>query len=291
VDWSADGRQIVASSDNQTFRVWNVDDATIAVQIDGHEEETSALAWHPRLRQFAVASPIRLCNVDGTVAPGWEGHRGRVYDLAWNPVDERLASVGIDGTLRLWKVDGAAEGVFTSGELMASVAWKPNGKQLASGADSGSIQLWHPDGRPASLLRGHSDRVTSIAWSTDGRWLASGSRDNTIRVWSEEGEPLAVLRGHTGEISAVSWQPHSSRLLSGSSDGTISLWDIDVQAPEWTLIPNCNGQSIRVDFAGHILSGDRGLIEREFAYVVEQPTGAMEVLVPSEFQTRIKLAH
>jgi WD40 repeat protein len=210
--------------------------------------------------------------------------------LAWNPIDDRLAAV-TDHTLRLWNSDGTGLSEVPSADALVSVAWNADGAQLATGTEAGAVQLWRPDGQQGPLLKGHSDRVNSVAWSTDGRWLASGGRDNTVRIWSDPGNERAVLRGHVGQASTVRWRPNTLQALSGSSDGTILLWNLDADQPDWISVMLRGGQFVRFDSAGHLLSGRESVLKREFSYIVEQPTGATEVITPFEFERRQKEAH
>jgi eukaryotic-like serine/threonine-protein kinase len=292
LDWSNDGRQIVGGCWDKTIRLWDVKSGAVLSQFRSGRSELTSVVWHPHLPLLAVASrsdPVCVWKTEGTLVSGWAASQGHVSELAWNPVDDRLAAVAY-GTLRLWNSDGTDMGEFTSDDPLVSVAWKPDGTQLATGSETGAIQLWQPDGRPGLLLKGHSDRANSVAWSTDGSWLASGGRDNTVRIWSADGKERAVLHGHVGQASTVRWRPHASEVLSGSSDGTILLWSLDAEHPEWIAVMLRGGQSIRLDSAGRLLSGDEYVLKRAFAYLVEQPTGAIEVITPFEFERRQKQA-
>ncbi len=86
----------------------------------------------------------------------------------------------------------------------------------------------------------------------------------------------------------LAWRPHSHELLSAGRDGSIRLWDADTQSIEWIVITLPDKQSVTLSPEGRLLDGDPVVFEREFAYIVEQTTGAMEILAPSEFQQRVE---
>lgn len=290
VDWHPEGTKVVAGYTDGSIRAWNIDNADaelLLAPMESARQEEIRVRWSPDGNCIATAGRrdpnVHILNADGTPAAVFEGHREKLYGVSWSPTGERLASVSIDGTLRLWLFDGTPETVCNVGQLLASVAWRPDGGQVACGCEDGTIQLWNPDGRPGPLLRDHADRVTSVGWSSDGRWIASGSRDNTLRIWSADGAPKQVLRGHQGSVVSISWRPDSAQILSSGEDGVVRLWDVATGQPQWTLVILLDGQSARLSPDGRVVSGNPELIEQEFVYVVEQTDGSTQIFAPSEF--------
>ena len=289
IDWSLDGRQLAAGYVDGTIRVWNPDEGTLEPWTAQFPTEIRFVSWSSQSQHFAVTGlddSIGLWSRNGERVDELRGHRHGLYEVAWNPVDGRMASVSQDGTLRVWSAQGELEETVNVGELLASVAWRPDGEQLASGSESGAIQLWWPDGRPGPLLKGHQERVASIAWSSDRRWIASGGRDATVRLWTTAGEPVFVFRGHTANTHSVRWRPASAEILSAGHDGTVRLWNAESRICEWTLAILPGGETIKISRNGQSIKGGADVFDREFAYIVEQATGAMEILAPQEFNNR-----
>ncbi len=292
IDWSSTGDHIASSTDrDSTLRLWK-SDGTPGPIIECQTLGGNSIAFSPNGRQVArvgnrPTSSVQLWNLDGSAGTNLIGHAGQIYKCAWSPQGDRLASVGIDKTLRVWTLDGKGEVILNTGQLTASVDWKSDGTQIACGCEDGRIQLCRPDGRKSSLLEGHKNRVTQVRWSTDGQWIASASRDSTVRLWAESGQPVTVLSGHAGEVKDLAWRPHSHEVLSSGLDGTIRLWDAETQSVKWVVVVLPDKQSVTLSPTGEILVGAPVVIAREFAYVIETPTGAMEILEPSEFQQRV----
>ena len=133
--------------------------------------------------------PIRLVRT-------FAGHSAGVTRAVFSPsgTPERVATASLDGTVRLWAVDGD-----------------------------------QPEETNSRVVGGESTRnvgVLCVAFSPDGRCLAAGGLDNRIRIWNleQDGDPL-VLEGHTAAIAAVGFSPDGRRVVSGSRDGMAKIWD------------------------------------------------------------------
>ena len=96
-----------------------------------------------------------------------------VKSLAWSPDGRFLASAGVEGTVRISRVDtGALEIALAvhAGDAM-TVAWSPDGKQLLSGGLDGRTFLYSSAewSRPVQLSKVR-DPVNKVAFSPDGQW-------------------------------------------------------------------------------------------------------------------------
>ena len=183
--------------------------------------------------------------------------------VAFSPGGDWLASGGVDGKLRFWRVDtgqllwerdtlaelsekarmrlGLASG---RPSVITSVAFSPDGKRIASGSAcwqpdnvnaGGLIQRWDaPSGRPAGEpMHPPVGAAISVAFSPslDGEAnnrIASGDSDYYVRLWdadSPDGRQFGgPLRGHQNGVVIVGFTPDGSRIVSGSVDGTVRIW-------------------------------------------------------------------
>src|SRR5207249_3561611 len=96
-------------------------------------------------------------------------HTDHIYDLAWSPTGNQLASASYDTTVGLWNTEHLAQGTVT---LVAP-------------------------------LRGHHKPVPTVAFHPDGTVLASGSKDQTIRLWqAHDGTARGVFAQTVQEVTA-----------------------------------------------------------------------------------------
>ncbi len=104
---------------------------------------------------------IRLLNVGRNYQEtDLRGHSDRVTGLAGSATTNRLASVSLDGTLRIWDA---------------------------------------PSGKEKFKLEGHKGAIKSVVFSHDGKRVMTCGADNTIRVWDPQTgvELLTLTLGET----------------------------------------------------------------------------------------------
>jgi WD40 repeat protein len=158
--------------------------------------------------------------------------------LAWSPGSSRLACVGGDGAVEIWRL-GPAQGPY--GERVRALAWAPGGQRFATGDDNGRIQLWNvPANREPEELGHRVERpVRAIAWSPDERLLATGHNDGTVWLWGPDAndEPIALGR-HRRDVYDVAWSPDGSRVVSVGDDSFLRVWRVSTDNPDQAEL-NC----------------------------------------------------
>src|SRR5262249_22511616 len=145
----------------------------------------------------------------------------------------RLASCGVDQTIRIWELERGKEVLTLRGhsELITRVLFDPKGRWLASSSNDGRLRVWDgtPEGeaaaRPCVTLAGHTRQVFGVDFSPDGRQVASASQDRTVRVWDvAAARAVHTLADHTDTVFAVAFG-RDGLLVSGSYDSTTKVWN------------------------------------------------------------------
>ncbi|XP_032386268.1 chromatin assembly factor 1 subunit B isoform X2 [Etheostoma spectabile] len=170
----------------------------------------------------------------------------------------RLATAGVDTTVRLWRVDTGPDGKavvdFLSNlarhtKAVNVVRFSPNGELLASGGDDAAILLWklndskEPEQAPmfqeeedaqlnkeswsvVKTLRGHIEDVYDICWTRDGNFMVSGSVDNTAIMWDiNKGQKLCILNDHKSYVQGVTWDPQGQYVATLSCDRVMRVYN------------------------------------------------------------------
>ncbi|MFG2981791.1 AAA family ATPase [Streptomyces sp. NPDC048258] len=241
VRWSPDGSRLASASKDRTVRIWSTASWTVRHRLDSLDG-LNCLAWSPDGRRLAAGDQDRTVRVwqlpdgaetedaagEATAAEAglWlSGHTDTVYDLAWSPDGERLASASRDRVLAVWDVREATNTLYGHEDSVWQAAWSPDGAHIASASQDGTARVWDAHaGRPTGVL-GPVGEVADVAWSPDGTRVAAALRDGRALLWRPGSGTTRTLRGHRDELSDISWSPDGTRVATASRDSTVRIWD------------------------------------------------------------------
>jgi WD40 repeat protein len=188
-----------------------------------------------------------------------QGHAGPVYDVAYSPDGNRIASASGDGTAKIWDA-------YTGDELLSlrhpaevgKVIFSPDGTQVATGAGDGMVRLWEVEsGREQVSITIVEDpipqdpRILYIAFSPDGSLLATlGRGDGQVKVWNpasgselftfSDPDWLEVAPGAFLFPRTIAFSPDGMKLAinlnsNGMGLGRIEIWDLTTHQKVQTL--------------------------------------------------------
>ena len=163
-----------------------------------------------------------------------------ILALAYSPDGSRLASAGVDGTIKIWDTQTGRElqCIVTAGEPR-SVAFSPDGKHLAAGISDNSVKTWEVEtGKEVRTFAGHTETVYGVAFSPDGKTLVSGGGDKNVHVWEvDTGKPkfnMVNMVGGNSMITAVAFSPDGKYFATTEGNGFATVWNAANGNKQWS---------------------------------------------------------
>jgi uncharacterized protein with WD repeat len=113
-------------------------------------------------------------------------------------------------------------------DVVFDCAFSPKGERLATAAADGVIRVFDvTSGGEQLTITSHSDWVFAVAWNAEGSQLASASRDKTAKVFDvKTGELLITYNGHNQPVRGVLFHPDGKQVYSAGSDSKLHRWTI-----------------------------------------------------------------
>ena len=189
-------------------------DSSIAAFYD-HRNSVFSLQLHPKYPQIPIAfsggadDKGRLWDTrTGANIVELTGHEDSVVSGGFSATGSFVATGGLDGRIRIWKLHAPASGTFAPVEMGAAPTTEWGHCEFITtleGPDEIVWLDWHPKG----------DNV-----------LAAGASDSTVWMWHiPSGKVMNVFSGHTAAVSCGQFSPDGRRLITASDDGSLIVWD------------------------------------------------------------------
>jgi WD40 repeat protein len=256
VAFSADGKIVATGSDDNTARVWRVDDsATTGLVVISHPQNVSDVTFSADGQQVLSASTrgdVRLSRLDGTTIEPWRfSHPAAARGAREAAVSARgdwVLSVGTDdGKARMWSTDPSTKRrtrVLGDPEdpdnKVVHARFNGDGTRLVTASSDGTARIWSVDREDdvPLRLRGHETGkpLHGAAFSPNGALVVTASADSTARVWNAttgaavtdaQERPLVFMHGAGAEVLDAAFSPGSDRIITAATDNAARIWSVD----------------------------------------------------------------
>jgi WD40 repeat protein len=256
---AADGQHLLSGGADKTARWWNLEQKKTEWVWNGGSP-VCAVAVAPRQQPYlavglASGTLVILDSSPAThtreLARQAQANGAGVSAVAFSRDGRRLASVGGDGSIALWRIGDKGTlqllarlhqpGRHSDAAPLTGVAFSPDGRYLAAvGADT-LVHIWDTENRTeVRTLQGPKDWASAVAFSPDGRSLAvvAVEKDRALRLFE-----LPTLEAdhdtiHRGPILSLAFSPDSQLLATAAPDDTVKIWNVAEGRVRTTLSSN-----------------------------------------------------
>ena len=153
------------------------------------------------------------------------GHSGSILGITFDPAGSRVATVGNDGTARIWSLDNMWLPDVDGSEPIWAIALSPDGTRFATVNDSGQLRIVPESSRDSDV---DDIIVWSVGYSPGGDLAAAGGDILDADGFLAEGILKVWPNGDTGrapdefrrpfEFLAVAYSPDGDHLATSSFD-------------------------------------------------------------------------
>ncbi|MBP3954850.1 hypothetical protein J8F10_06080 [Gemmata sp. G18] len=283
--FAPDGKTVATASHDRSVRLWDPTTGKERYQFKQHQQKVYCVAFAPDGKTIASADSADIAGVGQTEEKDgnctillWDpavgkvrhqmpkAHLGWVYDLAFSPDGQTLASASpYRGCL--WDVAGGKL-IDRFADRTNKVAFAPDGKSIAWCKDG--VRLYNAaTGQERRPFRVYNPWLMCLTFSPDGQHIAAGGADGLVYLWKAASGEEAVKRpGHRFHIHAATISPDGQLIATGSDDATVRVWG------------TATGQELRT----FSLSDDYSLWGGQFGYNLSHtgPTGVGAVRFSSD---------
>jgi WD40 repeat protein len=176
-------------------------------------------------------------------------HGARVSDGALSR-DGRLATVGRNGEVRVWRIDtGVLESSHRLGTRPTGIEFSRDGGLLVAwGGEDRSAHIWSPVDPGAERTLRHPRRVTNAIFTPDGTQVLTLAGDRYARMFSvDSGARIRELE-HPATVTSASFSPTGRVLVTGSADGLGWIW-YPARAEQWKVLRGHGARILDVAFS------------------------------------------
>ena len=266
---SQDGNFVYSGSSDGSVRVWDIATGTqllasgIPSSVGSPPPLVLSVAAHPLDWNWfaysggnpAVDSPVRQVYWDiagGGGLPNLTGHTNFVFDIAYDPSGNYLATGAADGTVRIYNA-------YTGGQMSSdslshtrrvrAIAFDRSGMHLASAGEDRMVWM-----RPV-LSPGEPTLIDTLPDSPSGNWaiavdfslngdlLAVGDGMGVLRVYALPGvlgvSPvlLTEINAHADQLHDLAFSPDGTMIATAGFDRTVKLWNVGGMLIEPPMLP------------------------------------------------------
>lgn len=225
------------------FHLLAVDTGELIATIDGARNFIRSLAFSPDGKRVAVGSVVGTLQVYDLPSKKWVyqvlAHKDDVLAARFSPDGKKLATVGRDKDVKLWKLDDAtnfAARIDVSKEGPNDAQWTADGNEIAVGCTSGELLFFDNTGKrgrvvPPAIEEGKGAiQITRFQFLPGDKQFVFGGV--AALGWAgvtdiATGNRPVIVRDHSNTVMAVERSADGALAVTAGGDfNEILVWDV-----------------------------------------------------------------
>lgn len=263
VSLSSDGREALTTHEGRTARWWNVATGELLRTWENGAIAASFSAAGPLLVVATEADPELWDLAAGKLLTALRGHLGEVHQALFGWDGRRVATYGVDGSIRLWDAATGAQlaVLLQAADILSRVRFSSDGRLIMTqpdttakiwDAETGQLLCQLPETEALLCAGSFAAGIRAVTTNSSGIWLwdvrtgqppselkgigtavvgASFSPDGQLLfAWGEAGKVLDLDSGRLLAafallpVEGATFSPDGRRLATDSPDGITCLW-------------------------------------------------------------------
>jgi WD40 repeat protein len=166
------------------------------------------------------------------MAASLKEHRGRVWSIIINNIDDRAISASADGSCIIWDIRNYVRTCcMFEVTMFKEIAIHPDQSQVLTVGNDKKITYWEAvDGVEVRMLDGSDGEINTIAINKSGEYFVTGGEDKILKIWEyDTGDNLFVGLGHSGTINKAKIAPSQDFIVSVGADGSILFFETPLE--------------------------------------------------------------
>ena len=156
-----------------------------------------------------------------------DSQQSRIHILSFHTDGQLFASIGIDGMIRYFQLDGTLIKSIAGCSMGTGGGFSHDGQEFAIGCIDHSVaRIWDNAGNLLRTLKGHTAAVWHAFYSRDNSLIVTISADGTAKIWQRNGTLVRTLKGHKSLVWSASMSPDKQILVTSSADQTVKIWQV-----------------------------------------------------------------
>ena len=245
--FSPDGKRLASVSEDGSLKVWQVEDGTCVLNIEGRkmqrnlqflkqefqQNDKRQSSMQQQKQQFSNPS---LDSRDSILSPLMpekdailEGHNEKITSVDWSKDGKQILTASFDSTAKVWNLEGrkVLELKHSQPQITQAFFWELH-QQILTTDTKGHLFCWNLQGQIVWQKEAHKSSIHSLKICANSSRFLTVGRDKTARVWDTKGNLLPVLEGYQDEVIAADFaDAEGNWIYTISKSGSLRKWLVD----------------------------------------------------------------